>query len=81
MPAIHFDPYFDREDVSESFTMCGVVYSYEDADATLNWSSVTCKRCLRQRKRITEIVNNTESTIIKQMGDMADFFEKQEAQK
>lgn len=70
---IHFDPYNDG-DPSET-APCGT-HIGDEYDGTSQWSKVTCKRCLKNKKRLQASVEAIEKEIIRQMGDMADFIRK-----
>ena len=48
----------------------------EDVELTDDWSEVTCKRCLKKKQRYLELERVNEEHIIREMGDMADFFNK-----
>ena len=68
----HYDPY--PEEFAPDHTLCkmpiGDVYY-----STTVWNRVDCKRCLKNRNKIDKWVEETEATIIKQMGEMADMHE------
>ena len=77
MPVTHFDPYFDEECLDyDSKTACGVIYPEFDADATSQWSNVTCKRCLKMKSKLQSTYEAIEKHIVDQMGGMADFMAK-----
>jgi len=58
-------------------TICGCTGENAIENATDNWEKVTCKNCLRLKDAVIAGIKSDEEAIIKQMGDMADFFEKQ----
>lgn len=75
---IHFDGYTnpaDLEDVPEGLTDCGVNIP-KNYYFSSNWDKVSCKRCLRQKNNILKSYKINEDAIVKEMGDMADFFNK-----
>lgn len=71
---IHFDPYYD--DCYDGPTPCGV-QPKEGYESSSNWKNVTCKRCLNQKERLQTSFKNTEKETVRQMGEMADFFNKE----
>lgn len=77
----HYDPYmpsslYPNEEEPPEFTYCGTITG-EEYYCTNSWDRVTCKKCLKGRDRIALIVNKQEEIIINQMGDMAEFFNKE----
>lgn len=56
----------DNENVIENFV-------------TDKWSLVTCKKCLKLRDTVNKQLKEEEKLICKEMGDMADFIMKEEA--
>jgi len=58
-------------------TLCGYIGEEVCENATDDWDFVTCKKCLRLKERYIEGCKIDEENIIKQMGEMADFFEKE----
>lgn len=69
----HFDPYSQVDECPDEKAWCGTALGNE-CDLTSNWKRVTCKRCLRSKERIQREFEHTESMIVKQMGQMADFY-------
>jgi len=77
MAAIHFDPYFNTDDLDyDSKAMCGTVYSEYYACGVSNWDDVTCKKCLKMKIKLQNEHEQIEKHIVKQMGDMSDFMKK-----
>lgn len=76
MSSIHFDPYFNDEyhECPEK-APCGIRVG-ENYQAANEFKNVTCKRCLNQQNRLTQNFQNNEQEIIKQMGEFADFLDK-----
>lgn len=70
----HFDPYRNDE-FYDGPSPCGTIVG-ENYSSSANWNYVTCKRCLKKRKIMQISFDSTEKEIIRQMGDMAEFFEK-----
>lgn len=57
-------------------TLCGYDGEIPCENAVDNWKLVTCKKCLRLRESYEYNEKENEKHIIKQMGDMTDFFKK-----
>jgi len=74
---VHFDPYHSDE-VPEK-AMCGTVGIWEGStmhnefSSATCWDLVTCKRCLKQRNKLTKAVKLIEADIIKGMGEFVEF--------
>jgi hypothetical protein len=84
----HYDPYsYDGQSGGESggeyydpgeYHLCGArVTAIHDTELTGNWKYVTCKRCLRQKDKIDGWVEENEKAIVNDMGQMADWWEKE----
>lgn len=72
----HFDPYTAPDECPDEKAWCGTILG-DECDVTGNWKEVTCKRCLKSKDKMQKAFEHNESMIVKQMGDMADFFEKE----
>jgi hypothetical protein len=77
MSVVHFDPYHSEEVPEQA--MCGTVGIWagdtnENEFLTDNsWNFVTCKRCLKQKRKLTKIAELIEKDIIKGMGEFVEF--------
>ena len=69
--AIHFNPYPDSECLPD-VAICGTL-SGESSEESPRWDCVTCRRCINAKPSIIKWVEDTETNIIKQMGDQVDF--------
>ena len=52
MPVTHFDPYFNEDEELGAPAPCGKLYPVIGSKGTTNWSKVTCKACLRKKKKL-----------------------------
>jgi hypothetical protein len=63
-------------------TLCGCVGEEVLEEHTTDiWDIVTCKKCLRMKGAVIEGQKEDEKHIVEQMGDMADFMEREEKNK
>lgn len=78
---IHWDRYADPEEDQDK-APCGTVIG-GDYKWSRKWEEVTCQRCLKNREKLQEVYEREEAEIVKQMGEMAEFWrrEQQEAAK
>jgi hypothetical protein len=60
-------------------TLCGYEGEIPTENSVNNWEEVTCKKCLRLKELYIEACKIDEEAIVRQMGEMADFIENQEA--
>ena len=58
-------------------TLCGLTTEIPCENATDDWKLVTCKKCLRLKEQYIAGVKADEEAIVQQMGEMADFFKKE----
>lgn len=58
-------------------TLCGETGEMPVENSTDDWDLVDCKRCLRLKDQYIEGCKEDEKSIIHQMGEMADFWEKE----
>jgi len=58
-------------------TLCGYETEKPCETATSDWEEVSCKKCLKLRKRYEISRQIDEKIIVEQMGDTADWWEKQ----
>ncbi len=80
---IHFGFFENYGDYESPFygceeTICGCIgenilenYTSED------WRDVTCQKCLNLKDKVIAGQEEDEKAIVQQMGEMADFFEKE----
>lgn len=74
----HFDPYYDWEAVDYgSRHPCGTLIAEDDPQTTSSWNGVDCLRCLKMKEKLQRGYEQEEKEICRQLGDMAEFFEKQ----
>jgi hypothetical protein len=74
---IHFDPYAAMEpDEPIDKYPCGVM-APEEPLVTSIWDNVTCLSCLKNRELIQGAFDESEKEIVRQMGAMADFMNKE----
>lgn len=74
----HFEPYATTEpDEPIEKYPCGTIAPSDYATTTHVWASVDCLRCLKNKERLQKSFEETEKAIVCQMGDMANFFEKE----
>lgn len=59
-------------------TLCGCTGEIPTENSTNDWREVDCKKCLRLKNRYEDGIKEDEKYIVKQMGDMAEFFENLE---
>ena len=59
-------------------TLCGCSGEKVTENATNNWKFVTCKNCLKQKKKYKEACKAENEFIVKQMGEFVDFVREQE---
>lgn len=57
-------------------TLCGYTGEIPCENATDDWDCVNCKKCLRLKDAYLKGVEQDEKMIVAQMGDMADWMEK-----
>ena len=57
-------------------TLCGLTSEIPCEDAVDDWSEVTCKKCLKLKDVYIKSCEEDEKIIVKQMGEMAYFFEE-----
>jgi hypothetical protein len=62
-------------------TLCGLTGEEPTVNATNNWNEVDCKKCLKLRGRYELGLKADEEAIVHQMGEMADFWEKEQSHK
>lgn len=70
----HFQPYHDEYGDIEVMPCGTKAYFDIPSDTTSNWKHVTCKRCLGQKEKIQKSFEENEKEIVRQMGDMANFY-------
>lgn len=61
-------------------TACGCKGDNAIENATDDWGAVTCKNCLRLKENIVASEKADEEAICQQMGEMAEFIEKEAQQ-
>lgn len=56
-------------------TVCGCTGEKATDNATMDWSIVNCKNCLKLKQRVIDGMEADDKEIARQMGDMVDFWE------
>lgn len=80
---IHFGFFYNDGDYESPIGGCDETICGYDGEEVLEkytteiWEDVSCKKCLRLQDAIISGHKAEEEAIINQMGDMADFFEKE----
>jgi hypothetical protein len=70
----HYYPYIgDLEELEQA--PCGT-WLGENSEFTGEWGWVTCGRCIRSKERLIVAIEADEREIVKQMGEMAEFMER-----
>ena len=59
-------------------TVCGCTGENAIENTVNNWGKVTCKNCLKLKDAIIAGIKSDEEAIVHQMGEMADFIQKEE---
>jgi len=74
----HINFYYNPDDPEDYIDIaeCGTPLG-ENFSVSHDWADVDCKRCLANRELIDKRHAETEKIIVQQMGDMADFFAKE----
>ena len=80
---IHFGLFEDWGDYEHPLTvcertLCGCEGEIPTENSVEEWKLVTCKKCLRLKERYEMGVKADEEAIVHQMGEMAEFFKKEE---
>lgn len=61
-------------------TACGIDTEKTIENVTEDWDCVSCKKCLKLKDAVIQGKKRDEEIIIKQMGDFAEWMERQEKQ-
>jgi hypothetical protein len=68
----HFDPYDDSW--ADNYPCGARVPEFTDYEcSTTQWKHIDCKRCLKQKNKLVNWVEETEQNIAQQMQDQVDF--------
>ncbi len=77
MSKVHFDPYASEDEVPD-VAPCGTRGTWEgdrastEYETSSSWLEVTCKNCLKSKKRLTLWSNGIESDIILRMKEISE---------
>jgi hypothetical protein len=76
MPVLktHYDGFYDAEEPPQAY--CGSIA--DELLASDRWNEVTCKKCLRLKDKAVKERKLIEEDIVKQMGEMCDFYKEQQ---
>ena len=70
---IHYEPYIDTD--CEPTPFCNTTSS-EQTETSGNWNFVTCKKCLKLRKKAEMFVKETEKHILNDMQEFVNYIKK-----
>lgn len=76
MGNIHFGSAYEIEELFFEQADCGTRIG-ELSEFSLQWETVTCKRCLRSREKIETALRADEENILYHMGGMVDFYNRE----